>query len=108
MISLMKESRPKMPSVPIVSPVTEIRRTCSTSTSAPRSPSRWQLTDSVSILGLLNGYFGLGGGREANVAMAIATVIAHAVRTPALKPTAAISIPPSGALTTRGTRTSTD
>ena len=36
-----------------------------------KSPSPWQLTDSVSILGLLNGYFGLGGGREANVAMAM-------------------------------------
>jgi acyl-homoserine lactone acylase PvdQ len=36
-----------------------------------KSPDPWALTDSVSILGLLNGYFGLGGGREAQGAMAL-------------------------------------
>jgi acyl-homoserine lactone acylase PvdQ len=41
------------------------------------SPRDWELNDSVSILGLLNGYFGLGGGREANVAMALREAIAR-------------------------------
>jgi acyl-homoserine lactone acylase PvdQ len=42
-----------------------------------RSPDDWQMTDSVAILGLLNGYFGLGGGREADVAMAYREAIAR-------------------------------
>jgi acyl-homoserine lactone acylase PvdQ len=42
-----------------------------------KSPNDWQLTDSVSILGLLNGYFGLGGGREAQVAMVLREAIAR-------------------------------
>jgi acyl-homoserine lactone acylase PvdQ len=37
----------------------------------------WKITDSVAILGLINGYFGLGGGRSADAAMALREAIAR-------------------------------
>jgi acyl-homoserine lactone acylase PvdQ len=37
----------------------------------------WKATDSIAILGLINGYFGLGGGRSADAAMALQEAIAR-------------------------------
>jgi acyl-homoserine lactone acylase PvdQ len=37
----------------------------------------WRVTDSIAILGLINGYFGLGGGRSADAAMALQEAIAR-------------------------------